>query len=166
MSRIAIAGLALLLVTAGLLAAAPPQPTPQTGQTLPPRPPGVVVPAPTGYDLAVVWFSSTGPQGSPHDNAPVVVIENKGSRAVDRHLSLEIFANGQMTAGHGLQVQLQPGQRQTWTGGPTDRGLYPWGTVAQAKIDARNELREDNEENNTFSRTLQPVRPGHPFHRP
>ncbi|MCL4838544.1 MAG: hypothetical protein KJ058_11335 [Thermoanaerobaculia bacterium] len=166
MNRIAILVAALLLVTAGLLAGAPPQPTPQTGPALPPRPPGGLAPVPTGYDVAVVWFSSTGPQGTPHDNAPVVVIENKGTRAVDRHLALEISANGQMTARTGMHVLLQPGQRQTWTGGPTDRGLYPWGTVAQAKIDAGNELREDNETNNTFSRTLQKVFPGHEFHRP
>ena len=164
MKRSALLASALLLVTAGLLAAAPPQPTPQTGQTLPPRPPGV--PVPTGYDLAVVGFSSTGPQGTPHDNAPVVVIENKGSRLVDRHLALEISANGQMVTVTGLQVQLQPGQRQTWTGGATERGLFPWGTVAQPKIDARDELREDDETTNTFSRTLRQLPAGLPSHRP
>ena len=155
MDRSALVATVLFLAAAGLLLAAPPQPTPQAGQPLPPRPPGV--PAPLGYDLAVVGFSSTGPQGTPHDNAPVVVIENKGSRLVDRHLALEISANGQMVTVTGLQVQLQPGQRQTWTGGATERGLFPWGTVARAKVDARDELREDDEVNNTFSRTLQPV---------
>lgn len=101
MNRIDGAAAALFLVSAGLLTAAPPQPTPPTGQTQP-RPPGAVVPAPTGYDLAVVWFSSTGPQGVPCANTPAVVIENKGSRAIDQLLAPEVSASSGGDGGEGV----------------------------------------------------------------
>lgn len=132
---------------------------PPTGQAT------VVAPEPTGYDVAIVALSSTGPEGNPA-NALKVTFENQGTMSLYHDLKLEIRANGQVVSTPTLHLMIPPGGSWTWTNMVvSESNLFPWGTEAWAKIDTQNVLREDNETNNTLSRRLDKMdlvrRPAH-----
>ncbi|MCB1009991.1 MAG: hypothetical protein KDB94_13990 [Acidobacteria bacterium] len=123
--------------------------TPPAGQAT------VVAPAATGYDIAIVALSSTGPEGSPPE-ALKVTFENKGTQPLDHDLFLQAKIAGQPAMLRSIHIRLQPGARQVWTNGyPAEAHLYPWGTDVWAKIDAQGTLREDDERNNEMSKVLQ-----------
>lgn len=121
-------------------------------------PPGqatVVAPPPTGYDVAIVGLSSTGPEGNPA-NALKVTFENKGTQPLDHDLFLQAKIAGQPAMLRSVHVRLQPGARQVWINeAAAEAHLYPWGTDVWAKIDAQGALREDDERNNEMSKVLQ-----------
>ncbi len=121
-----------------------------------------IAPPPTGYDVAIVGLSSTGPEGDPR-NALVVILENKGTQPLNHELHLQATANGQPTMLRSIHVRILPGARQRWTNDRAyEANIYPWGTVVWAKIDAQRDLREDNEQNNELSRTLKKLSMPHP----
>jgi len=139
--RLAVVALLVAsLLLAGLPEAAPPTPGPE-GQ-------------PTGFDIAVVGIGTTGPNGEPHDNTAVFTFQNTGARPLNRRLSFTYKSNGQAILFSSIQFSLQPGQRHVWTGGATDRGFAPYGATLEVTVDYQDELREDNEQNNTKSKKL------------
>ena len=119
----------------------------------------------SGYDLAVVELSSAGPEGKYLDsgellrpNAPVVVIENKGSLPVNQGIDMDLWYNEMFAGSELVHVRLLPGQRQTWSGGPETQGLFPWGTVAKVELDPKDALHDDDRTNNTLTHALLPPR--------
>lgn len=129
----------------GTLSAGPPKPKAQK--------------IPVIVDIAVVDISSTGPTGTPH-NAPIITIQNKGTKTINQHLGLLVKQNGQPVYGDGKYISLIPGQKFVWNPRPADAGFAKPGDTIEATIDHDNQLKEDNEENNMLSKQIPfPLKP-------
>jgi hypothetical protein len=107
----------------------------------------------TGHDIAITDVSSTGPSGKPA-NAPVIVLENKGTKSIAGNLSLTIKTNGQLICGCSAAVNLAPGQKTEWKGGAVMENFAKPGDTVEATIDTDNKLIEDNEQNNTMIKKI------------
>lgn len=103
-----------------------------------------------GMDIAVVQVGTTGdPEWS-----PTFTLKNLGTRRIRRSLEMLVKANGGPIATGPLWVDLYPGKTLQWKGGPESCNFARVGDVIEATIDAGNKLAEDNEDNNTLSRTI------------
>lgn len=136
--------------------AAPPQPGLEAAKPTP-------VTIPTGFDLAVVDIQTLGP-GVPCVYCPVIVVKNRGSRAVSGTFQVKYTCNGTVVYPfRDVVLNLAPGATQKIAPHmPLDQNFARYGDTVEAKIDVDNRLKEDNEQNNTFAKklrrlTLQPA---------
>lgn len=134
-------------------AAAPPQPGAEA-----PRP--VVK---TGFDLAVTNIGTLGP-ADPCVFCPVIFVTNLGSKAVNGPFLLKYVCNGVVVYNQrSVNINLAPGATQKIPPHmPLDQNFARYGDSVEAKIDVDNQLKEDNELNNTYQEKLAPPVPRQP----
>lgn len=117
----------------------------------------------TGFDLAVTDIRTLGP-GDPCVYCPVVVVKNLGSKPVKGPFLLKYVCNGTVVYGQrSVVIDLAPGASQKIPPHmPLDQNFARYGDNVEAKIDADNQLKEDNELNNTYREKLAPPVPRQP----
>lgn len=137
MPKIAVWTMCLIMLPIGLAA--------DKVQTIP----GPVKPY-LGMDVAVVQIGTTGAP----EWAPTFTLKNQGIRRIMRNLEMVIKSNGGPIASGPQWVDLYPGKTFVWKGGPQLCNFAKVGDVVEVTIDADNKMAEDNEANNTLSRTI------------
>lgn len=121
--------------------------------------PRAQIPVWLGYDIAVFDIGTTGPP----QYIPVITFQNKGKRMIRQDLAWNYKTNGiQVFSGFTLDVDLAPQQTYIWTGQPTSSNFAKPGDVIEVSVDLNNQLTEDDEVNNTMTKTI-PVLTSHPL---